>query len=150
MSFSEVVFHGAVFLWNNLHFILLPLSAVLAWQDFKKLTVNSSLVYLTRTIFCLGFAHANTISITFCIITLAILMLYKKFRPISIQTIDIEFFSLGVLWLDSNVISTYSFLVAFFLVLFRALLKQRRLPFLTAWFIGFWAVFLNQSQFCCN
>lgn len=145
MPFSEIFFHSAVGLWNNLWLILLPLSFVLAWQDFQKLMVNRNLAYLTGAVFSLGFAHANNISITICLITFAVLMIYQKFRPLSIQKVDIEFFALSILWLNPNIIPIYSFLVALFLVLFKVLLKQAKLPFLTAWFIGFWVIFIFEK-----
>jgi hypothetical protein len=141
MPLSETIFHKSIFLWNNLWLILLPLSAVMAWQDLKLLRVNRNLAYLTCAVFTLGFAEASNESIIVCLVSLITLLIYKKFRPTSIQRIDIEFFSLGILWVNQEMISYYCFAIALALLLFKLILKQRKLPFLTAWFIGVWIAF---------
>lgn len=141
MPLSEIIFHKVMFLWQNFWLILLPFSFALAWQDFKCLKVNRNLAYFTCAIFCLGFATAPYESMAMCLLVFITLLIYKKFRPLSIQKIDIEFTSLGILWIDLKMLTYYFFAIALVLWLLQLVFKQTKLPFLTAWFTGFWIVF---------
>lgn len=165
MPFSEILFHKAVFLlqtlasvvlWINWWLLMLPFSACLAWQDFKYLRVNQKLASVCIAIFVYGFAGAATFylgffaadnySVLIALFIYIVLSVYRKFRPLSIQKIDINFFSLGILWLGSKTLPFYCLFVALALLLLKIILKQDKLPFLTAWFIGFWISFLIQNQ----
>lgn len=144
MPLSEIVVNNGIFLWHNLWLVLLMLSVALAWQDFQYLKVNRILAYLTCAIFALGFATASCESIAMCLLVLIVLLVYKKFRPLSVQKIDIAFTSLGILWTDFAMLTYYFFIIALFLWLLKVVLKQTKLPFLTAWFFGFLVIFIKQ------
>lgn len=138
MPLSEINFYDDMFLWQSFWLILLPFSCALACQDFKILKINRNLAYFTCAIFALGFATASCESIVMCLLVFIILLVYKKIRPLSIQNIDIVLTSLGILWIDIAILTYYFFAIALVLWFLKVVLKQTKLPFLTAWFVGFW------------
>jgi hypothetical protein len=126
MPLSEIIFNQVIFLGQNFWLILLPFSAVLAWQDFKYLCVNSKLAYFTCVIFALGVVKTPSESIAMCSLVLIALLVYKKFRPLSIQKIDIAFISLGILWTDFAMLTYYFFIIALFLWLLKIVFKKNQ------------------------
>lgn len=144
MQLSEIIFNQVIFLGQNFWLILLLFSAVLAWQDFKYLCVNRKLAYFTCVIFALGVVKAPYESMAMCSLVLIALLVYKKFRPLSIQKIDIAFISLGILWTDFAMLTYYFFIIALFLWFLKVVFKKNQLPFLTAWFFGFLVIFIMQ------
>lgn len=123
--------------------LLLPLTILLAWQDWKARQVNAGVVLATLLSLILNIQYFSHVLGVFCI-----LWIYKYFRKNSIQIVDIALFSAGAGCFSLTFLSAYCIITAFILaIIFRAILIKK-LPFLTAWVMGFWVTYF--MQFCLN
>lgn len=112
---------------------LLPLSVILAWQDWKSRHVNLIIAVVTLIILALGICHLDQCLWIFCI-----LWLYRYFRKNSIHFIDIALFSLGAGYFSNFLLPAYCLLTALALILIAKVIDKQKLPFIVAWIGGFW------------
>lgn len=124
-------------------FTLIPLSSVLAWQDLKSRQVNFIAAVATLIILALGIHHFYQSLWVF-----GVLWTYHHFRKNSIHLIDIALFSLGAGYFSIAYFSAYCLLTAISLVILSKITHQKRLPFVVAWAIGFWATYFLRA--CIN
>lgn len=117
-------------------FILLSLSLVLAWQDWKSRQVNLIVAIATLIILALEAYHLYQSLWVFCV-----LWIYQQLRKHSIHLIDIALFSLGAGYFSMNYFPAYCLLTAIFLIILAKISHEKRLPFIVAWVIGFWVIY---------
>jgi len=127
--------------WNSWNFILpfsylLPLTALLAWKDWKGRQVNAGTAIATLIALALGAYYFSHIVGMLCI-----LGTYRYFRKNSIQPIDIAVFSFGTGYFSLEFLPVYCLITALVLVFMFKFTKESRLPFMCAWAVGFWTAY---------
>ena len=128
--------------WNSYNFTLpfwaylLPLTALLAWQDFKERQVNAGTAIATLIALALGAYYFSHIAGMLCI-----LGAYRCFRKNSIQPIDIAVFSFGAGYFSLEFLSVYCLITALVLAFMFKVTKEPKLPFVFAWALAFWAAY---------
>lgn len=122
-------------------FMLVPLTLVLALQDWRAQKVNLwiALLQLVLLITCVK-------SIYLSVATFGILFIYKNIRPSSIQLIDVAFFSVGAGFFELQFFPIYCFVTAGVLLILNKI-KNPQLPFLVAWGIGFWVTLIYAKSY---
>ena len=118
-------------------FSLVPLTFVLAWQDWKSRQVNLVAAFVTVLVLVLYISYFYQAVFVF-----SMLWMYRYFRKYSIQLIDIALFSLGAGCIPTPSLPIYCLLTATALVALFKLSQQQKLPFVVAWVIGFWGGYL--------
>ena len=116
-------------------YLLIPLTAVLAFQDWRWQRVNLWAALLTIGVLAIGVGDVYLPLAVF-----GILWMYQRVRPGSIQIVDIVIFSLGAGYFTLPIFSVYCLVTAAVLFVLSKI-KEGQLPFLVAWSIGFWAAF---------
>ena len=117
-------------------FSLVPLTFVLAWQDWKSRQVNLVMALVTALVFAIYTRYFYQAVFVF-----SLLWMYRCFRKNSIQLIDIALFSLGAGCISTALLPIYCLLTAIALVALFKLSEQQKLPFVVAWAIGFWGTY---------
>ncbi len=118
-------------------FSLVPLTFVLAWQDWKSRQVNLVAAFVTVLVLVLYISYFYQAVFVF-----SMLWMYRYFRKYSIQLIDIALFSLGAGCTSTPLLPIYCLLTAFALVVLFKLSQQQKLAFVVAWAIGFWGGYI--------
>ena len=116
--------------------LFVPLSFVLAWQDWKSRHVNVVLALITLIILALSAHHFYQSLWIF-----SLLWLHQYFRKNSIQLIDIALFSLGAGYFSIVYLPAYCLITAITLVALFKLTQKDELPFVAAWVTGFWGTY---------
>ncbi len=119
---------------------LIPLSLILAWQDWKSRQVNVVLALVTLMILALGIHHVYQSLWVF-----GVLWLYRYFRKNSIHFIDVALFSLGAGYFSIIYFSAYCLLTSITLVVLFKITHEQKLPFILAWAIGFWGTYFLRT-----
>jgi hypothetical protein len=117
-------------------FSLVPLTFVLAWQDWKSRQVNLVMAVVTALVFAIYTRYFYQAVFVF-----SLLWMYRCFRKNSIQLIDIALFSLGAGCISTALLPIYCLLTAIALVALFKLSEQQKLPFVVVWAIGFWGTY---------
>ena len=118
-------------------FSLVPLTFVLALQDWKSRQVNLVVAIVTCIVLAIYTRYFHHVFFVF-----SLLWLYSHFRKNSIQIIDIALFSLGAGCISTALLPIYCLLTAISLVALFKLSQQQKLPFVVAWSIGFWGSYI--------
>ncbi len=121
-------------------YLLVPLTLVLAFQDWRSNSVNLWVALLGLIVLALGIKNLNL-----SIVVFSILLAYRHLRPGRIQFVDIATFSLGAGYFNLQFFLVYCLVTAAFL-LGLSKLKKVQLPFLVAWMAGFWITFILTKQ----
>lgn len=118
--------------------LILACSA-LAWQDWKTRQVNVVLSLITAGLLIAGMSHFLQAGLIFFT-----LVIYKYIRKNTIQPIDIILFSLGAGHFPQVFLTLYTLSTAALLLIFFKITKDEKIPFITAWAMGFFVtVFLH-------
>ena len=120
-------------------FLLVPVTFVLAVQDWRSQKVN-----LWLAILCLGLLTLKIENLSLTFIVLSLLMIYRYCRSDRIQLIDVAIFSFGAGYFSVQFFSIYCLVVAGILWILSKV-KENQLPFLVAWAIGFWLTLVGQK-----
>lgn len=123
--------------------LLLPLTTLLAWQDWKSRQVNVGTVI--ATLIALVF---NTYYSFHIVGVFSILWAYRCFRKNSIQWVDIFLFSFGAGCFEIIFLPIYCVSTALALVAVQKITQTQKLPFVTAWAISFWWTYF--IKLCVN
>jgi hypothetical protein len=118
-------------------FSLVPLTFVLAWQDWKSRQVNLVMALVTALVFVIYTRYFYQAVFVFSLV-----WMYRYFRKNSIQLIDITLFSLGAGCIATTLLPIYCLLTAIALVVLFKLSQQQKLPFVVAWALGFWGSYI--------
>ncbi len=121
-------------------YLLVPLTLVLAFQDWRSNTVNLWLALLSLVVLAFGIENLNL-----SIIVLGVLLAYRHLRPGCVQFIDIAIFSIGAGYFNLQFFAVYCFITAIALLALSKI-KEPHLPFLVAWMVGFWITFIFMKQ----
>ncbi len=119
-------------------YLLIPITVVLAFQDWRWRRVNLWLSLLNLAVLAVGVKN-----IYLAIAMFTLLYGYLLFRPGRIQIIDIATFSLGAGYFTLPIFSFYCLITSIALLVI-SILKKEQLPFLVAWAIGFWFTLVLQ------
>ena len=119
-------------------FLLVPVTFILAVQDWRSQKVNLLLAILSLGLLTL---EIENLGLTF--VVLSVLLIYQYCRPDCIQLIDIIIFSFAAGCFALQFFSIYCLVVAEILWVLSKV-KEPHLPFLVAWAIGFWLTLLGQ------
>lgn len=114
---------------------------ILASQDWRYQKVNLYLALFTVSILACGVGD-----LWLSLVIFGFLWLYRQVRPHSIQLLDVIVFSLGAGYFSVAAFVMYCLITAGGLFIMSKF-KDRELPFLVAWVIGFWAVLTLQLSF---
>lgn len=128
-------------IWLLAEFFLI---AFIAWQDWKDRHVSISIVFIILV--------SLTLKQSDPFHSLAMFLLlgaYRYFRKNSIQGIDIILFSLGAGCFPFFLLPVYCIITAVCIVLLYKALKTQQLPFVTAWFAGFWGTYFVKNCISC-
>ncbi len=118
--------------------LLIPLTIGLVIQDWRWQRVDLSVAMLAIGVLAIGVSNGYLALAVF-----SILWLYQRFRPGSVQMIDIAIFGLGAGYFAIPIFSVYCLVTAIVLLALNKL-KAGRLPFLVAWAVGFWTTLCLQ------
>jgi len=118
-------------------FYLVPLTFVLAWQDWKSKQVNLVLAITTVIILALHTHYPHHSFFMF-----GILWIYQRVRKNSIQLIDIALFSLGAGYFSILFLPAYCLITAISLIMVFKIKQELNLPFIASWIIGFWGTYI--------
>lgn len=117
-------------------FLLLPLTVLLAWQDWKERLLNVGTILATLIALTLNIHYPFHVLGIFCF-----LWGYRYFRKNSIQLVDIVLFSFGAGCFAINFLPVYCMITAGVLVVIFKTTQTQKLPFVVAWAIGFWGTY---------
>lgn len=113
-------------------YLLMPLTLMLAFQDWRSNSVNLWLALLSLVLLAFGIKNLNL-----SIVVFSVLLAYGYLRPGRIQFVDIAIFSIGAGYFNLQFFSVYCLVTASALLILSKI-KEPQLPFLVAWAIGFW------------
>lgn len=124
---------------------LIFMTSLLMWQDWKERQVNIYIVLIAIVALSFKLSHPLHSLGGFCL-----LELYRFFRKGSIQPIDNILFSVGAGCFSLSLLPFYYILTAVALVGISKVTSEQKLPFLTAWAVGFWGTFFVENYSICE